>query len=88
VSLAALHGTQRSDAAFAVRDELARIATPTLVLAGRHDFICAPAQPEIIHRGIGGSALTWFEHSGHFPWLEEPEGFFGEVADFLSSRRR
>jgi proline iminopeptidase len=88
VSLAALRGTQRSDALFPVRDKLARITTPTLVLAGRHDFICAPAQPEIIHGGIRGSTLTWFERSGHFPWLEEPDRFFAEVAGFVGRHGR
>jgi pimeloyl-ACP methyl ester carboxylesterase len=68
-----------------VREKLRRITAPTLVLAGKHDFISAPTQVDIIHQGIKGSALTVFENSGHFPWIEEPDRFFAEVATFLSS---
>lgn len=83
VSVVALRGTQHSDGMFPVREKLGRITTPTLVLAGKHDFICAPTQPDIIHRGIKGSALMVFENSGHFPWIEEADRFFAEVGAFL-----
>jgi pimeloyl-ACP methyl ester carboxylesterase len=88
LSLVAFQRTQRSDGMFPVREKLGQIGAPTLVLAGKHDFICAPTQPEIIHQGIRGSVLTVFENSGHFPWLEEADRFFAEVAGFLRSHRR
>ena len=43
-----------------IRPELARITAPTLIMAGRHDWICAPEFSEEIHRahpGIGSSDL-------------------------------
>jgi proline iminopeptidase len=62
---------------------LGEIGTPTLVLAGQDDFVTPPSQARILHEGIPGSELIVFEHSGHFPYLEEPEAFFGAVRGWL-----
>jgi pimeloyl-ACP methyl ester carboxylesterase len=86
ISLAAMMGTSVSDRRFLVRDKLDTIRVPTLVLVGRHDFICSPMQARIIHDGIRGSRLAVFEKSGHFPWIEEPELFFSTVTNFLKGR--
>jgi proline iminopeptidase len=40
-----------------VRSELKRITAPTLIIAGRHDWICPPEFSEEIHRLIPGSDL-------------------------------
>lgn len=68
---------------FDVGDQLAAWSVPTLVVVGRHDFICSPAQAQQLHERIGSSQLVIFEQSGHFPWLEEPDAFFGAVTAFL-----
>lgn len=52
---------------------LARIACPTVVLAGRQDKIVPPAESEAMARGIPGARLLWCERSGHVPMLEEPD---------------
>lgn len=62
---------------------LGEIGTPTLVVVGRDDFVTPPSQARILHEGIPGSELVVFEHSGHFPYLEEPEAFFGAVRGWL-----
>ncbi len=46
---------------FDVRPELKNITAPTLILAGRHDWICAPEFSEELHRLIPGSDLRIFE---------------------------
>jgi pimeloyl-ACP methyl ester carboxylesterase len=69
-----------------VRDKLNTIHIPTLVLVGRHDFICSTVQAQIIHEGIRGSKLAVFEKSGHLPWLEEPDLFFSTVTNFLKGK--
>ena len=66
-----MQASDASDGRFLVRDRLNTIHVPTLVLVGRHDFICSPVQAQIIHEGISGSQLAVFEKSGHFPWLEQ-----------------
>jgi proline iminopeptidase len=65
------------------RPELARIAGPTLVMVGRHDWICPVDQAEEIHKLIPHSELTIFEASGHSPQVEEREAFTRRLGTFL-----
>jgi proline iminopeptidase len=83
VVLTTMQASDSSDGRFLVREKLNTIGVPTLVLVGRHDFICSPVQAQIIHEGISRSKLVVFENSGHFPWLEEPDLFFATVTSFL-----
>ena len=64
---------------------LREIDAPTLILCGRHDPQYAPACSEELATGIRGSQLAWFEHSGHFPFIEEPEALWSRVAAFLQT---
>ncbi|AEU36710.1 alpha/beta fold hydrolase [Granulicella mallensis] len=61
------------------------IKAKTLILVGRHDFICPVALSERLHEGIPESSFVIFEKSGHFPWLEETPAFFAELERFLLS---
>jgi proline iminopeptidase len=56
---------------------------PTLVVVGEDDFICPPPAAEYFHKEIVGSKLLVIENAGHFPWLEQPEQFFGGIGVFL-----
>jgi proline iminopeptidase len=67
-----------------LRPELAKIRAPTLILAGRHDWICAPEFSEEIHRLIPGSELRIFEHSSHSIRVDEPEAMIEAIAGFIS----
>jgi proline iminopeptidase len=62
---------------------LGEVSVPTLILAGRDDFICPPSQAKIMHEGIPHSELVVFERSGHFPYIEEPDAFFDAVRGWL-----
>ena len=73
----------REYARYDCRAELSRIRCPTLVLVGRHDWICPVDQAEEIHRLIPRSELTVFEQSGHSPHIEERDAFTGRLATFL-----
>ena len=66
-----------------LRPELARIIAPTLILAGRHDWICAPEFSEEIHRLIPGSQLRILEHSSHSIRVDEPEAMVEAIAGFV-----
>jgi proline iminopeptidase len=66
-----------------VRAALPMVRAPTLVLVGRHDFVCPPPFAEELARGIPGAQLLVFEHSGHVAHLEEPEAFRAAVAGFV-----
>lgn len=67
---------------FDVRSELGAIQCPTLIIAGRHDFICGPRWAEELHSGIPRSDLAIFEASGHFAHLEEADAFAQRVIAF------
>ncbi|MEO8716295.1 MAG: alpha/beta fold hydrolase [Acetobacteraceae bacterium] len=71
---------------FDLRPELGRITAPTLILAGRHDWICPPEFSEEIHRLIPGSELRVFEHSSHSIRSDEPAAMLEAIARFVSDR--
>ena len=77
---------QQCLAKFDVAGRLGEIAVPTLILAGRHDFVC-PVTPagELLHRGIKGSSLVVFEHSAHFPFIEERDRYLSAVGGWLAA---
>lgn len=59
---------------FDLGPELARITAPTLVLAGRYDWICPPVFSEEISRLIPRAELGIFEESSHSIRTDEPGG--------------
>ncbi len=67
-------------------DRLNEIRVPSLLLWGRHDLVCSAPQGKRIASRISGSELHYFEESGHLPWVEEPDAFFGTVVDWLSRK--
>lgn len=62
---------------------LHEIDCPTLLVVGRDDFVCPPSQAQLMHARIPQSRLVVFEHSGHFPWIEEPALFIQTVKEWL-----
>ncbi len=64
-------------------ENLPKITAPTLVIAGGHDWICAPEFSEDIARRIPRSKLIIFENSGHLIRVDEPEALLEAIADFI-----
>ena len=54
-----------------------------MILAGRHDWICAPEFSEELHRLMPGSRLRIFEESSHSVRVDEPEALLGEILGFV-----
>ena len=73
--------------AYDCRRELSRIACPTLIAVGRHDWICPVDQAEEIHALVPHSELAVFERSGHSPHVEERPAFIERVGSFLGCAR-
>ena len=70
---------------FNVLSRLSEITVPTLVIAGRHDWITPPAQgAERLHAALPDSKLDIFEDSGHFPFIEENDKFVATVRDWVN----
>lgn len=78
------HGPGGFLRSFDLRPELGAITAPTLVVAGRHDWICPPEFSEEMHRLIPGSELRIFEESSHSVGSDEPEAFLDAVAGFVA----
>jgi len=68
---------------FDLRPELGRITAPTLILAGRHDWICPPEFSEEIHQLIPHSDLRVFEESSHSIRVDEPQAMLDAIVGFL-----
>ncbi|MBI1773911.1 MAG: alpha/beta hydrolase [Proteobacteria bacterium] len=71
-----------------LRPELKNITAPTLILAGRHDWICPPEFSEEIHRLIPGSDLRIFENSSHSIRGDEPEALSDAISGFIVYKQR
>jgi proline iminopeptidase len=82
------HGPQGFLRTFDLRPELSSITAPTLILAGRHDWICAPELSEEIQRLIPGSDLRIFEESSHSLGGDEPQKLYDAIFGFLAYKTR
>jgi len=71
---------------FDLRAELAAITAPTLILSGRHDWICPVEFGEELHRLIKGSRFMIFEDSSHSIRNDEPELLRKTIAEFVGAR--
>ena len=71
---------------FDLRPELGRITAPTLILAGRHDWICPPEFSEEIASADPGSDLRMFEDSSHSIRADEPQAMLDAIVGFLVYR--
>jgi proline iminopeptidase len=65
------------------RPRLESIKVPFLVIAGRHDGIVLPALTLQFKRYAPQAKFVMFEHSGHYPFVEEPSLFVKTVEGFL-----
>jgi proline iminopeptidase len=72
---------------FDLRPELGRITAPTLVIAGRHDWICPPEFSEEIARLVPHAELRIFENSSHSIRADEPQALLDAIAGFVVYKR-
>lgn len=66
-----------------VTERLREISVPTLIIGGKHDVHVSPDWSTMMAEKIPHAQLTMMMHSGHFPWLDEPDLFFNTVRHFL-----
>jgi pimeloyl-ACP methyl ester carboxylesterase len=66
-----------------LRPRLKEITVPTLGVYGRIDRIVDPGQGEVLAQGVQSAEICYFDHSGHFPMLDEPEQFYRTLREFL-----
>jgi pimeloyl-ACP methyl ester carboxylesterase len=78
-----LYGDFLAVANFDVRDQVASLQIPTLLLCGRHDRMTPPALSELLHARIAGSRLHLIEDAGHNVPLEQPLTVAAHLGGFL-----
>jgi pimeloyl-ACP methyl ester carboxylesterase len=66
-----------------LRPRLKEIRVPALGIYGRADRIVNPGQGEVLAQGAPLAQIRYFERSGHFPMLDEPDRFYQTLCEFL-----
>ena len=70
--------------AFDIRDDLAQIAAPTLVIAGAEDPATTVGDAEFLAEHIPGARLTVIPGAAHLANVERPERFNAELVRHLA----
>ena len=66
-----------------IRARLKEITIPTLIMAGKYDWVTPISQSKLLASNIRSSELVIFRNSGHHPFIEEQRLFMKTVLDFL-----
>jgi proline iminopeptidase len=66
-----------------VMDRLSEIRMPTLVMAGRYDFLFPPEHQAILADRLPNAKLALIERAGHNPHMERPAEVIRAVRDFM-----
>ena len=69
---------------FDLLQRVEQVEIPVLILHGRHDPIPLEAS-EALANALPDARLVVLEHSGHVPYVEEPETLFREIERFLET---
>lgn len=68
-----------------VMDRLTEIKVPTLVLAGRHDFLFPPEHQGVLAAGIANARLEIIECAGHNAHSERNAEVLQAIKDFMAA---
>jgi pimeloyl-ACP methyl ester carboxylesterase len=68
-----------------VMDRLDEIKVPTLVIAGREDFIFPPEHQEELAAGMPNARLVLIDRAGHNPHDEQPAKTLEAIRNFFSA---
>ena len=82
---ALIYGATHFLKGWSVMERLHEIKVPTLIMAGRHDFIFPPEHQEELAAGISNSKLKIIERAGHNVQDEQPEETLRLLRAFLAT---
>ena len=68
-----------------IQHEQARVTVPTLMMAGRDDFVFPPEHQLELAAGIPDARLRIIERAGHNPHMEQPAEVMQAVRDFIAA---
>jgi pimeloyl-ACP methyl ester carboxylesterase len=80
-----LHGDFAATNAFDLRDQIARIRVPTLIIGGTADRMTPFKFSTYLHEQIAGSQLVSVEGGGHMMALEQPQVVANAVQQWLET---
>lgn len=83
ISAARLNFFNREIQIFDVTKKLKLISSPTLIMCGKYDVQCPLTYSLEMNELIPDSKLVVFNHSNHYPFLEESKRFMNEFIQFL-----
>jgi pimeloyl-ACP methyl ester carboxylesterase len=66
-----------------LRDQIGSLGMSVLGIYGKYDRIVSPGQSDVLKEHAPTSRIAWFEGSGHFPMMDEPDRFHDTIRDFL-----
>jgi proline iminopeptidase len=72
---------------WSVMNRLGEIQAPTLITAGRYDFLVPPEHQAILADRIPDARLELIESAGHNPQIEEQEVTVGIIRSFLAETK-
>ncbi len=67
-----------------LRPRLHELRIPAMGIYGRKDNIVSPKQADVMRKYIRNHTVHRFEHSGHFPMLDETDLFHRRILEFLN----
>jgi proline iminopeptidase len=68
-----------------VMNRLSEIKVPTLVMAGRYDFLFPPEHQAILADRLPNAELVLIERAGHNPQMERTAEVIQAVRDFMAA---
>ncbi len=68
-------------------DQLAQIATPTLIIWGRQDQLLDVSSAEVLANGLPNNRCEIMEETGHVPMMERPKASARMQLDFMRNSR-
>jgi proline iminopeptidase len=83
---ATIFGSSQLLQGWTVMHRLSEIKVPTLVLAGRHDFLFPPEHQAILADRLPNAQLELFERSGHNPQIEQTAEVIEVVQRFMMAK--
>jgi pimeloyl-ACP methyl ester carboxylesterase len=67
-----------------LRPRIGEIRMPVMGLYGKHDNLVNPNQAKVLKQYLPHSKIAMFDHSGHFPMLDESDQFHETLRGFLN----
>jgi proline iminopeptidase len=85
---ATIFGYRHVVAGWSVMDRLREIHVPTLVVAGRYDFLFPPEHQAILADRLPNAQLVLVERAGHNPHMERTAEVVQVIRNFLAGEPR